>query len=178
MFVGQTIQKLLGTLTDGDVRRALINGIDFSQSIKKIYNKRPFYIKEEKRNKLLKNISRKIFRNYKIIPIINRTKQLTDIIFQNSLKIVNNKNTGSKIFEKEIPVVIMAGGEGNDYCLTQFIIPKPLIPYKGKSMIDHIMERFKSCFFNTFIITLNYKSKLMEAYFSSDKSNSNIKFIT
>ena len=104
LVVTNNTKKLLGTLTDGDVRRALINGIDFSQSIKKIYNKRPFYIKEEKRNKLLKNISRKIFRNYKIIPIINRTKQLTDIIFQNSLKIVNNKNTGSKIFEKEIPV--------------------------------------------------------------------------
>ena len=40
--------KLLGTLTDGDVRRSLINGINFSQSIKKIYYKRPFYIKKDR----------------------------------------------------------------------------------------------------------------------------------
>ena len=170
-------KKLLGTLTDGDVRRALINGVDFSQSIKKIFNKKPFYIKAEKRNKLLKNIPKRFFRDYKIIPVINRSKQLTDIISQNSLETTYKKNNRSKIFENEISVVIMAGGEGKRLLPHTAIIPKPLIPYKGKSMIDHIIERFKNCFFSKFIITLNYKSKLMKAYFSSEKFNSNIKFL-
>lgn len=170
-------RKLIGTLTDGDVRRALINGVDFSQSIKKIFNKKPFYIKEEKRNKFLKNIPKKIFLDYKIIPVINRNKKLSDIISQNSLEITNNKNTISKIFENQITVVIMAGGEGKRLLPHTAIIPKPLIPYKGKSMIEHIIEHFKNCFFSKFIITLNYKSKLMEAYFSDEKFKSNIKFL-
>ena len=44
-------------------------------------------------------------------------------------------------------------------------------------MIEHIIERFKNYFFNSFILTLNYKSKLMEAYFSSKKFKTKIKFI-
>ena len=83
-------KEVLGTITDGDIRRALINGVDFSQSIKRIYNKKPFYIKEEKRNKLLKNIPKKIFRNYKIIPVINRNKThfLNRILLRNKNNLI------------------------------------------------------------------------------------------
>ena len=70
LVVTNSKQRLLGTLTDGDVRRALINGIDFSHSIKNIYNKRPFYIKKENNKNIIKGVPRNIFENYKIIPIV------------------------------------------------------------------------------------------------------------
>jgi len=169
--------KLLGTLTDGDVRRSLINGINFSQSIKKIYYKRPFYIKKKIGEKIKKNIPKNIFKNYKIIPIVNGKKQLVDVFSKNLNKLGKDFKFKSKIFDKEIPVVIMAGGEGKRLLPHTAIIPKPLIPYNGKSMIEHIIEQFKNYFFNSFILTLNYKSKLMEAYFSSEKLKTKIKFI-
>tara|TARA_B100000674_G_scaffold469094_1_gene455584 strand:+ start:148 stop:1215 length:1068 start_codon:yes stop_codon:yes gene_type:complete len=169
--------KLLGTLTDGDIRRSLINGIDFSQSIKKIYYKRPFYIKKKIGENIIKNIPKNIFKNYKVIPIVNKNKQLTEIFSSNLIQSKKNFKSRSKIFGKDIPVVIMAGGEGKRLLPHTAVIPKPLIPYNGKSMIEHIIERFKDYFFNSFIISLNYKSKLMEAYFSNEKLKTNIKFI-
>ena len=177
LVVTNSKQRLLGTLTDGDVRRALINGIDFSHSIKNIYNKRPFYIKKENNKNIIKGVPRNIFENYKIIPIVNKKKQLVDIFSKNLNKLGKDFKFKSKIFDKEIPVVIMAGGEGRRLLPHTAIIPKPLIPYNGKSMIEHIIERFKNYFFNSFILTLNYKRKLMEAYFSSKKLKTKIKFI-
>lgn len=170
-------QRLLGTLTDGDVRRALINGINFSQSIKNIYNKRPFYIKKENKKNTTKEVPINIFKNYKIIPIVNKKKQLVDVISKNLNKTGKDFKFKTKIFDKEIPVVIMAGGEGTRLLPHTAIIPKPLIPYNGKPMIEHIIERFKNYFFNSFILTLNYKSKLMKAYFSSENLKTKIKFI-
>jgi dTDP-glucose pyrophosphorylase len=169
--------KLLGTLTDGDIRRSLINGINFSQSIKKIYYKRPFYIKKKTGKNIEKNIPKNIFKNYRVIPVVNKNKLLIEIFSRNLIKSKNNYKSKNKFFGKEVPVVIMAGGEGKRLLPHTAVIPKPLIPFNGKSMIEHIIERFKYYFFNSFIISLNYKSKLMEAYFSSEKKGTNIKFI-
>ena len=75
-------KKLLGTLTDGDIRRAVLNGIDFSQSIKKVFNKRPFYLFEgDKKNK--SNLSQSLLKNYKVIPVVNKKKKILKIFSLN-----------------------------------------------------------------------------------------------
>ena len=97
--------------------------------------------------KILKKIYQKIFfKNYKIIPIVNRNKQLVDVFSKNLNNLGKDFKFKSKIFDKEIPVVIMAGGEGKRLLPHTAIIPKPLIPYNGKSMIEHIIEQFKIIF--------------------------------
>lgn len=171
-------KKLLGTLTDGDIRRAILNGIDFSQSIKKVFNKRPYYLFEgDKKNK--SNLSQSLLKNYKVIPVVNKKKKILKI-FSLNLNNPDIKNLKSRFknFNTNVPVVIMAGGEGKRLLPHTSVIPKPLIPFKGKSMIEQVMENFKTYGFNNFIMTLNYKSNLMEAYFSSNKIlKKNIKFI-
>ena len=57
------------------------------------------------------------------------------------------------------------------------MIPKPLIPIKGKSMIEHVIDKFKDCGFGKFIISLNYKSSLLKAFFSDSLKKTNISFI-
>jgi NDP-sugar pyrophosphorylase family protein len=88
------------------------------------------------------------------------------------IKIITEKSSfkskkAIKIFSQEIPVVIMAGGEGKRLLPHTAILPKPLIPYQGKSMVEHIISRFENYGFKKFILTVQYKSKLMEAYFSN-----------
>ena len=92
-------------------------------------------------------------------------------------KIDNNNKRNSKFDLKEVPVIIMAGGEGKRLLPHTAILPKPLIPYQGKSLVEHIISRFKEYGLNTFILTIKYKSNLMKAYFSDLIKNIKVSFI-
>ena len=71
----------------------------------------------------------------------------------------------------------MAGGEGKRLLPHTAILPKPLIPYNGKSMTEHIISRFENYGFKKFILTVQYKSKLMKAYFSDILKKKKISFV-
>lgn len=158
--------KLIGTLTDGDIRRSILKGVSFKQSIKKIINKKPFFIKLKKSQKKKEiHITKSVFKNYSVVPIVDSNKIVIKIITSEISSLKSKK--GLKIFSQEIPVVIMAGGEGKRLLPHTAILPKPLIPYQGKSIAEHIIKRFENYGFKKFILTLQYKSKLMEAYFSN-----------
>ena len=157
--------KLIGTLTDGDIRRSILKGVSFKQSIKKIINKKPFFIKLKKLQKNREiNISKNILKNYSVVPVIDENNIVIKIISSKIPSFSDKK--GIKVFSQEVPVVIMAGGEGKRLLPHTAILPKPLIPYNGKSMVEHIISRFENYGFKKFILTVQYKSKLMEAYFS------------
>ncbi len=158
--------KLIGTLTDGDIRRSILKGVSFKQSIKKIINKKPFFIRLKKSQKNREiHIPKSVFKNYSVVPIVDSNKIVKRIITSKISSFKGKK--GIKIFSQEIPVVIMAGGEGKRLLPHTAILPKPLIPYQGKSMVEHIINRFENYGFKKFILTVQYKSKLMEAYFSN-----------
>ena len=158
--------KLIGTLTDGDIRRSILKGVSFKQSIKKIINKKPFFIRLKKLQKNREiHVTKSVFKNFSVVPIVDSNKTVIKIITSETSSFKNKK--GIKIFSQEIPVVIMAGGEGKRLLPHTAILPKPLIPYQGKSMAEHIIKRFENYGFKKFILTLQYKSKLMEAYFSN-----------
>lgn len=168
--------KLIGTLTDGDIRRSILKGVSFKHSIKNIINKKPFFIKLKKsqKNKEI-NITKNVFKNYSVVPVVDRNKILIKLI-TSKLSSYRGKK-GIKIFSQEIPVVIMAGGEGKRLLPHTAILPKPLIPYNGKSMTEHIINNFEDYGFKKFILTVQYKSKLMEAYFSNIFKKKKINFI-
>lgn len=168
--------KLLGTLTDGDIRRSILKGLSFEHSIKKIINKKPFYIKlkNKEKNKLI-NVTKNILKNYSVIPVVNSNKILIKIISSKLSKTKGKKDV--RVFSQEIPVLIMAGGEGKRLLPHTAILPKPMIPYQGKSMAEHIIDRFENYGFKKFIFTVQYKSKLMEAYFSNIYKKIKINFL-
>lgn len=167
--------KLLGTLTDGDIRRSIIKGLDFEDKISNIYNKKPFYINQNNKKKI--KISDQLFKTYSVIPVVNSKKKIIDLKSKNLSKIDNNNKRNSKFDLKEVPVIIMAGGEGKRLLPHTAILPKPLIPYQGKSLVEHIISRFKEYGLNTFILTIKYKSNLMKAYFSDLIKNIKVSFI-
>ncbi len=166
-------EKLLGILSDGDLRRAILNKKKLTENISKIYNSNSFYLFENSYD--LENVKKKALKQkIYFIPILNRNKKVTNLLTSTDL-FSENKNIKTK--NKNIPVVIMAGGLGTRLEPFTKVLPKPLIPIDGKPIIDHIIESFKNSGSNTFYITLNYKSKILKSYFEELKHKYKIFFL-
>jgi len=122
-FVIDNKNKLLGSFTDGDLRRAIIKKIDFKKNVLSVCNKKPFFLFKDK----LKNIKK--FKNDNYIPIVDNKKKIINI------KIIKSKNN------KVCSALIMAGGKGKRlYPLTKYT-PKPLIKIKGKTLIENLYSK-------------------------------------
>jgi dTDP-glucose pyrophosphorylase len=163
--------KLLGTLSDGDIRKAILNGKIYKDKINKYYQKKPTFLKKENYSvNQAKNIFLK--KRIDVIPIIERSKKVVDVItFENIFK----KSNYSKKFSKTL--VIMAGGKGTRLEPFTNVLPKPLVPINEKPVIEHIIEKFVENKVSNFFITSNYKSKILKAYFQETKPKFKLTFI-
>lgn len=173
LVVSNNKNKLLGTVSDGDIRNALLKGYKISERIDKIYNKNPifFYKKNINKNKI-----KNFFLNNKIdvIPVVDSFKKITDIILSKNLFLDELKRKYSKI---NAPVLIMAGGKGSRLQPLTSVLPKALVPIKGKSIIVEIIERFLKYEIKDFYISTNYKTEIIKSFFKGIKKNYKIKFI-
>ena len=162
---------LLGTLSDGDIRKAILNGKIYKDKISTYYQKRPTFLRKENYSvSRAKNIFLK--KRIEVIPIIERSKKVIDVItFENIFK----KNTYSKTPPKTI--VIMAGGKGTRLEPFTNVLPKPLVPINEKPVIEHIIEKFLENKISNIFITSNYKSKILKAYFQEMKPKFKLTFI-
>ncbi|MDD5131502.1 MAG: nucleotidyltransferase family protein [bacterium] len=160
LMVVDDVNKLLGTATDGDIRRWILKGKSLSDSLLDVMNSNPitlpedFAIEEAKKIMLQKKIE--------CLPIVDKNKKIISCLwwidlFESKAKIVRSL---------KLPVVIMAGGEGARLHPFTKILPKPLMPIGDKPIIEIIMNRFLDYGCKDFYLSLNYKSSLIKAYFS------------
>jgi dTDP-glucose pyrophosphorylase len=149
---------LLGTLTDGDVRRAILKGVSLTDPIKNHYNKKPITCStEESLAKILDTaLNHKIFQ----IPIVNEQGLLVGIEEVDEI---------IKPHPKDVPIVIMAGGEGTRLRPITEHIPKPLVEVGGKPILATILEQLKHHGFHNIYLCVNYKSQLIKDYFGNGK---------
>ena len=174
LIIADKNNRLLGTLSDGDVRKAILNEVKLDTIVNEIYQKNCTYVYESEYQ--IKDI-KKIFKKNKfdLIPVVNQDKTINRIIFwEESLAKSKNKSKKPLIF---IPVVIMAGGKGRRLEPFTKVLPKPLIPIDDKPIIEHIIEKFTGIGCYNFFLTVNYKSKIMKAYFEESNLDYNISFI-
>lgn len=166
-------KKLLGTLTDGDLRKKIIISGNTKGKINKIFNTKPYVVFEEEINKNKKKL-RQLFIKKKIslIPIIKKNYEFLKVLTYENLIEKNLKFRKSNII---CPIVIMAGGQGTRLRPFTNILPKPLMPINDKTVIEKIITNFKQQGFKEFIITINYKSEILKAYFKELKLNVKIK---
>jgi CBS domain-containing protein len=146
--------RLLGTLTDGDIRNGLLKGLNLKSPIKEIYFKKPIIAKKsDSREKLLKiSLSNKIHQ----IPIVDKNNKVISIyILEELIKPKINSNE----------VVIMAGGKGMRLRPLTKNIPKPMLKVGNKPILEIIVEKFKESGYKNFVICVNYKSKIITNYF-------------
>jgi len=173
LLVINNSEQYLGTISDGDVRRAILNGNKINSSIKSIFNDNSTFLLE---GSYSTEEVKDIFLNNKfdLIPVINSSKKIIEILVWEKIfreDFDNKKNLIS------IPVVIMAGGKGTRLMPFTNVLPKPLIPIKDKPLIEHIIEKFTSAGCDEFYITLNYKSRIIKAYFDELQPNYSVFFI-
>ena len=152
--------KLLGTLTDGDLRRSILAGSKFSENISNSCNTKPtFLIKgkynTEKAKKLLRD------RKLDLIPVVDENYLVVDYITWFSM----DGESQPKKSLVGVPVVIMAGGKGTRLEPFTKVLPKPLVPIHEKPIIEHIIKRFTDFGCTDFHLTVNYKGRILKAYF-------------
>lgn len=159
LFVVDEGMCLKGTITDGDVRRFLRKvDINLKKNIVNIYNTN-FHSVSGDSLKKIKDYSELSAFNVNYLPVLNDKSQ---ILYVFALDI----NFQLKEMKKN-KVVIMAGGKGTRMLPLTKIIPKPLIPYKEKTIIENIMNKFITSGFDNFIFTLNYKKEMIIDYFQN-----------
>ena len=157
-------KKLKGIISDGDIRRNLLKENNLKKKVYTIFNKKYFFLK--KKQKLTDKMKNFIIRNkHMIIPVVNQ-KNIPISYISHKIEFKNKH----KEFEKN-QILIMAGGVGSRMRPFTEILPKPLVPLKGKPMILNIMDNFKKYNFNNFTITLNKKEKILDIFINQFKNN-------
>jgi len=160
LLIVDSENRLLGTLTDGDLRRAILNGSAFSNAIEEVYNKNPIVAdletsKEELKGLFLKN-------KIDLIPVIDTSSNLNGYKTWEDTFGNGSSRNGDNL---DVPVVIMAGGKGTRLEPFTKVLPKPLVPINEKPIIEHIIDRFTDMGCRNFHLTVNYKGRILKAYF-------------
>lgn len=164
LFLIDDDNKLLGCLTDGDVRRFLLSGGRMSDMAIEAANKKPRVAKTLDEARCLYHK-----KNYIVIPIVNQNEIVIDL-YNGEVGEANQKKKKAL----HIPVVINAGGRGTRLDPYTRVLPKPLIPVGDYPIIELIMQEYQSYACTDFHIIVNYKRDLMKAYFADNERHYNI----
>lgn len=165
LLVTDGVMKLIGTLTDGDIRRHMLSGRSLDSTISGVYNRKPVSLAKDN---FSPEAAKELFLKHKVelLPIVDSNGIVIDFITWDRLF---SKGEVSPIRNAciDIPVVIMAGGKGARLEPFTRVLPKPLIPIGDKPIIEIIIDEFRKQGARRFYITLNHKADMVEAYFNS-----------
>lgn len=161
LYVIDRNNRLIGSVSDGDIRRWIIKTNDLTAEISELMNHSPKYIYENEIEKaaLLRD-------RYPInsVPVLNRNNEVVDVILFDK----GNQETKMELEAEhfEAPVVIMAGGKGARLYPYTKILPKPLIPIGDTPILERILNRFHKYGLKKFYLTVNYKKNMIKSYFN------------
>lgn len=146
--------KLLGTVTDGDIRRGILKGISLNSAIGQIMNPHPVTIPRLTNRKSIINILRA--NKVRHLPVIDEARHVVGIERLDEL-LTESRSNGW--------VVIMAGGLGKRLEPLTNDCPKPMLKIGEKPVLQTILEQFIRQGFNRFCISIHYKSEQIKDYF-------------
>ncbi len=149
---------LLGTLTDGDIRRGLLKGLDLNSSVESIIFKTPTIAKiTNTKEEILKlALSKKLHQ----IPIVDDSGKILGI--QEIEELIKPKNKTNK-------VILMVGGLGTRLRPLTENTPKPMLKVGNKPILQTIVEKFAEYGYTNIVMCVNYKSHIIQDYFADGK---------
>lgn len=159
-------KKLLGTITDGDIRRWILKRGSLDAKVKDIANYNPRTLLASRETD-----SKKVFEYHQVdaIPVVDEHGNLLKIRFRNEFDFQIKKKL-------DVPVVIMAGGLGTRLYPYTKILPKPLIPVGEIPIVEHIINRFFDQLSNEFHLIVNHKKNMIKSYFSEIHKDYSVKY--
>lgn len=154
LFVMDKDNRIVGTLTDGDSRRALITGASVTDKVERIMHRNFNYMRVEDIDDV-KEIKRQKELKMKLVPVLNQENRIVEII-------------NLEKYKTRLPVdaVLMAGGKGERLRPLTDKTPKPLLQMKGKPIIDYIVEHIISFGIKNISVIVNYLHEQIEDHFA------------
>lgn len=165
-------ENVIGVISDGDFRRAILNGISLSENVLQITNKNFKHLTKGYLKENVLGLFRKTVVQH--IPVLENGK-LREIIMKEDFFHNKDKEKGRAVLNT--PVVIMAGGKGTRLDPFTRILPKALIPIGNKSIIEIIMDEYAKYGMTNFYISVNHKAQIIKAYFEDKDIGYKIKYI-
>ncbi len=171
IFILDHQKHLLGTVTDGDIRRWILKGKSLNDNITKIMNRKPTIL----RDSFSRDDACKIILEHGIecIPVLNSANDVISAVWWKDLF----QDEPFKKGKFNLPVVVMAGGEGTRLSPFTKILPKPLMPLGDKPIIEIIINKFYEYGCKKFYLSVNYKSNIIKAYFNDIEHKYSIDYI-
>ena len=154
--------KFYSLLSIGDIQRAIIKGVDMNSPISTILREKTKVASVNDDMKVVKATMKE--RSNEFMPIVDDDNNLVDVIFWEDLFESQPSPRKSNL---NLPVIIMAGGQGSRLRPLTNILPKPLIPIGEQTMMEDIMDRFVNCGCKRFYISVNYKADTIKRYFDN-----------
>lgn len=173
LFVVDDKENLIGSVTDGDIRRWLLADHSLQEPISKVMNRQPLTAFETDEDETMRQMMLK--HRVECIPIVDLKGRAKRFVFWNTL--FNKKETLVAKDKIDIPVVIMAGGRGVRLDPFTKILPKPLIPIGEKPVLEVIVEKFRRFDVKTFYFSLNYRASMIKAYFDEIQRDYELHYI-
>lgn len=155
-------EKFYSLLSIGDIQRAIIKSVDMNSPISTILREKTTVASVNDDMKVVKATMKE--RSNEFMPIIDDDNNLVDVIFWEDLFESQPSPRKSNL---NLPVIIMAGGQGSRLRPLTNILPKPLIPIGEQTMMEDIMDRFVNCGCKRFYISVNYKADTIKRYFDN-----------
>ena len=165
LFVVDDLNRMVGTLTDGDSRRALIAGASVEDLVERIMHRNFNYMHVEDIDDV-KEIKRQREMRMKLVPVLDKENHILEII-------------NLEKYETRLPVdvVLMAGGKGERLRPLTEKTPKPLLPVGNKSIIDHNIDRLIKYGVKHINVTVNYLGEQLEEHFAEPRGEVQIKTV-
>ena len=164
--------SLFGSLTDGDVRRWILNSGDLNARACEATFTHTRCLHEEEADKCDFLMDSALLKS---IPILNKDNKIVEIRFRDSKEV--GYMEGADLSLSDTPIIIMAGGKGTRLYPYTKILPKPLIPIGEIPILERIMNRFHEYGARSFYLTVNYKKEMIKSYFTEQKLPYEIKYV-
>lgn len=165
LFVIDKEQHMVGTITDGDSRRALIGGASVNDKASKIMHRDFSYMRIDDIENVLE-IRRQKEMKMKLVPILDEDMRIVDII-------------NLEKYKTRLPVdaVMMAGGKGERLRPLTEKTPKPLLPVGDKAIIDHNVDRLINYGIQHISVTVNYLKEQIEEHYKEPRNGVHIQTV-
>lgn len=165
LFVVDDLNRMVGTLTDGDSRRALIAGASVEDLVERIMHRNFNYMHVEDIDDV-KEIKRQREMRMKLVPVLDKENHILEII-----------NLEKYVTRLPVDVVLMAGGKGERLRPLTEKTPKPLLRVGSKSIIDHNIDRLINYGVKHINVTVNYLGEQLEEHFAEPWGEVQIKTV-